>query len=577
MISPAISGEIVTRMLYRIRVTGVNLDGMFMRALLLGLAFPAFLCAALEPPRLVLQITVDQLRGDMLPRYQARFGPNGFRRLLDHGVYFANANYTSANTFTASGHAVLSTGADTAEHGMVANEWFNRETGTPQYCTGDAQYPLLGDAAKPGVGMSPANLSSTTVGDEIVLASAHHSRAFAIAGKDRSAIIPGGHLGKAFWFAESNGGFTSSTFYFEALPAWASTWNDQQHYAAYRDLEWKPLRDISTYRYSANALNLLARPNKTIGNIFPHPLIAKSDPIFFSALRYTPFLDELTATFASELIAREKIGQGDTTDFLSVSFSATDYIGHAFGPNSVEYEDNLLRLDATLANLLDYVDRTIGLAHTVIVLSADHGVDDIPEERRALGYNAQRMYPDKYRAKANESLKAHFNVTDDLVAAFIPPGFYLDRSKVSALKLDPGAVEDALAEILRQVPGVAYAFTRTALLSGEIARTPMLEKVQRAFHPTRSGDVVIAQAQFWYMYPDADAYAAMHGSPYSYDTFVPIIWVAPGIKPGVVYEAVEPAQIPTTLCALLSIRPPSGCRSTQLLPGVLNAAVPVAP
>ena len=548
-----------------------------MRALLLLLTLPAFLNAATEPPRLVLQITVDQLRGDMLPRYRERFGPGGFLRLLDRGVYFANANYTSANTYTASGHAVLFTGADTAEHGMVANEWYDRETNRPQYCTGDAMYPLLGDATKPGSGMSPANLSSTTVGDELVVASAHRSRVFAVAGKDRSAIIPGGHLGKAFWFAESTGGFTSSTYYFQTLPAWASAWNDQKNYTRYRELEWKPLREPASYLSASNASNALARPNKTLGTVFPHPLVAKSDAIFFAAFRYTPFLDELTESFARELMAKEKIGQGTATDFLAISFSATDYIGHAFGPNSVEYEDNLLRLDETLANLLEYVDQTVGLSHTLIVLSADHGVDDIPEERRALGYNAQRMYPDKYRARANETLKARFGVTEDLVAAFVPPGFYLDRAKISALKLDPGAVENALAETLRQIPGVAYAFTRTALLAGNIPRTPMLDKVQRAFHPTRSGDVVITQEQFWYMYPDADAYAAMHGSPYSYDTFVPIIWVYPGTKPTVVADAVEPAQIPATLCAVLGIRPPSGCKSNALLPLILpvsNSAKP---
>jgi predicted AlkP superfamily pyrophosphatase or phosphodiesterase len=543
---------------------------MHMRVLFLLVAFPSLFCAATEPPRLVLQITVDQLRGDMLPRYYNRFGPGGFRRLLDQGVYFANAHYTSANTFTASGHAVLSTGADTAEHGMVANEWYNRETGTTQYCTADSRYPILGDTGKSGAGMSPANLSSTTFGDELVLASARHSRAFAVAGKDRSAIIPGGHLGKAFWFLESTGGFTSSTYYFETLPSWAAAWNDQKHFAQYRTLEWKPLRDLASYKYAANASNGLSRPDKTLGNIFPHPLVAKSDAIFFAAFRCTPFLDELTASFTRELIAHEKIGQSESTDFLSISFSATDYIGHAFGPDSVEYEDNLLRLDATLAELLDFVDRTVGLGRTVIVLSADHGVDDIPEERRALGFDAQRIYPDKYRARANEALRARFNITEDIVAAFIPPGFYLDRGKIAALKLDAVMVENALAETVRQIPGVAYAFTRTALLAGEVTRTPMVEKVQRAFHPTRSGDVVITQAQFWYMYPNPEAYAAMHGSPYSYDTFVPIVWVSPGNEHAVVYDAVEPAQISTTLSALLGIRPPSGCRSNQLLPGIFT-------
>jgi predicted AlkP superfamily pyrophosphatase or phosphodiesterase len=296
-----------------------------------------------------------------------------------------------------------------------------------------------------------------------------------------------------------------------------------------------------------------------LGKTFPHPLLAKSDAVFLSAFRNTPFLDELTATFARELVAKEKIGEGAATDYLAISFSATDYVGHAYGPNSMEAEDNLLRLDATLAQLLSAIEERVGLSHTVIVLSADHGVDDIPEQRRALGFAADRFRPEPLRAQMNAALRQRLGVAEDLVQAFVPPGFYLDATKLAALRLNPETVEAALAEELRRVPGVAHALTRSDLLTGRIARTALLEKVQRAFHPRRSGDVVIVQEQFWYLYPDADSYAAMHGSPYSYDTFVPVIFCAPGVPPCTVQTPAAPGDIPATLAAILGIAAPSGC------------------
>ena len=227
------------------------------------------------------------------------------------------------------------------------------------------------------------------------------------------------------------------------------------------------------------------RIGPSLGRLFPHPLIARSEAVFLAAFLFTPLLDDYTETFAEELINEEKIGPNGATDYLSISFSATDYIGHAWGPNSVE--------------------------------------------------------------------------------AFVPPGFYLDRRKISALRLDSGKVETALANILREVPGVAYAYTRTDLLLGRAPRTEIGEKVQRAFHPTRSGDVVIVQAQFWYLYPDVEAFAAMHGSPYSYDTFVPIIFCGPGLAPRRSEAAVCPEDIAPTLASVLGIKAPSGSVGHLLL------------
>lgn len=521
-----------------------------------------------ETPRLVLQITVDQLRGDVLPRLGPRLEPGGFRRLLDHGANFANAHYESANTFTASGHAVLVTGATTAGHGMVANDWFDREAGRSVYCVSDPTFPVLGGAGRAGTGFSPAKLLSSTVGDEIVSRYAPRARAFALAGKDRSAIIPGGRRGKAFWYSEVIGGFTSSSYYYDVLPEWIESWNGSRPALRFRDREWQPARAPGEPVLRGEAENRHARPEGALGRIFPHPLVAKSEVLFYSLLRFTPFLDELTAEFARELISQERLGQAGV-DYLSISFSGLDYVGHSYGPNSREYEDSLLRLDRVLAGLFEHLESTVGMKHVLVVLSSDHGTSDIPEALQTEGFKADRIRPEAMVAKLNSVLRERFDVAADLVGAFVPPGLYLDRVRVRTNELDFHEVETALAEAAGALPGVAWAFTRSELLRGELSAKGIRDRVQRAFHPQRSGDVVIVQAPFWYMYPEPDTYAAMHGSPYRYDTFVPLIISGPGIRKLTTSAAVSPAQIAPTLAALLRTLPPSGCADTAVLPGLL--------
>ena len=531
-------------------------------ALLLATVAPARLGAAPAPagePRLVLQLTIDQLRGDRLPKYRDRFGAGGFRRLLDRGAWFTAAHYDTANTLTASGHAVLATGASTGDHGIVANDWFDRATGRMTYCVADARHPVIGEPAKPGAGVSPARLLAPTIGDELV-AGGPGRRSFAVAGKDRSAILPGGRSGQAYWFSESTGGFTTSTYYRPTLPGWLETWNATKPIAAYRTLSWTPLRTTVV------AANPHARPAGTLGRTFPHPLLAKSDALFLSTFPYTPFLDELTLGFTRELIRAEKIGRGGALDYLAVSLSSTDYIGHAYGPESAEAEDNLLRLDANLADFLRFLDGAVGLDHVLIVVSADHGSADIPEAVRAQGLKAGRIKPDEVLARVNAQLRQTLSLDAALVQAFVPPGFYLDQSRIAAAKLNPEAVQTALAAAARSLPGIAYAFEHFRLARGEVPATPLGNRVRRGFHPERSGDVVIVQDRNWYLYPDAERYAAMHGSPYEYDTHVPVIFCGPGIPAAVIREPVTPAQIVPTLAALLGCRTPAGARSPSFLP-----------
>lgn len=541
-----------------------HLLGALALVLLVGGAHAA---PASPPPKLVLQLTVDQLRGDLLPRYRNRFGKGGFSLLLDRGAFYANAHYETANTVTCAGHAVLVTGADVAQHGIVGNLWFERETGKEVYCVDDDRYAPVGEPAKRG--MSPAKLTSSTIGDELVIASGHRSRAFAMAGKDRSSIVPGGHLGKAFWMSDLTGGIATSKYYYDTLPAWVTAWNARKLFASYRDAGWTLLHPLETYLNAASSANPYAHPKSKMTRSFPHSLKLPDEDLV-RALRFTPFLDEMTADFARELIVQEKLGQKGVTDYLAVSFSATDYVGHSFGPNSVESEDNLLRLDATLARLFAFIDKTIGLRNTVIVLSADHGADDVPEERKAEGYESARFGGEPLRARLNTALKERFNGADGLVGSLVPPGLYLDRQKIAAAHLDATAVEAALAEVARNEPGVAFALTRTDLMAGRIGHTPVLDRIQRAFHPTRSGDVIIIQKPMWYFDDDPDYYAATHGSPYSYDTFVPILLFGQGVEAATIHAPAAPAQIAPTLAGMLGIRPPSGCACDPPLPGVFE-------
>jgi predicted AlkP superfamily pyrophosphatase or phosphodiesterase len=323
--------------------------------------------------KLVLQITVDQLRGDTLSRFGGRFGQGGFRYVLDHGSHFINAHYRHANTETAPGHATLATGADPARHGIVANDWIDQQTGAFVYNTEDDRHHIIGAEPRPHQGVSPRNLLASTFGDELVVHTAGRSRVFSLSIKDRGAILPGGHAGKAFWFSRGQGAFVTSTYYYDRYPQWVDDWNAKGLPAGYDGTAWELLDDRTTYI----AKDLDDRPYEAdfggFGRTFPHPLGEAGSKFFNLLLSITPVGDELSLDFAKALIQAERVGQGDAIDYLQVSFSSPDYMGHLFGPSSLEYEDAVLRLDRVLANLFAFVDRKVGLDRTLIVLCADHG------------------------------------------------------------------------------------------------------------------------------------------------------------------------------------------------------------
>ena len=508
-------------------------------------------------PALVLLITVDQLRADMPGRLQSRLAPAGFRYLMENGVVYTNVHYQPLITTTAAGHATLATGGNVPEHGIAANEWFDRETGQTMYSTGDKRYPETG-FAHGSEGRSPRNLTSSTFGDELVRASGGRSRVFSVSIKDRSAVLLAGHLGKAHWYSKTTGKFVSSTYYYSEYPDWMERWNGERHAERYRKLSWELLLAPDAYTFRDQDDRPFEKSHEKMGRSFPHPLGNFDRAAFYSTLRHSPMGDELTLDFARELAQGENIGKTGHTDVLAISFSATDYIGHSFGPNSLEAEDNLLRLDRTLQELFQFIDGWTGLEHTLVALASDHGVSAAPEHMSSLGVPVERHDAPAFMREINSSLRARYGTNHLLAVSFKTPGIYLDLEVIQRLGLNREEVERSVAGLIVQRPGFSMALTRSDILADRIPRTAVADRVRAGFHPERSGDVIVVQKPFWYLAGEPDGDTAMHGSPYAYDHHVPLMLAGPDIRAGLVSGRVSPRDLAPTISAYLEIPPPSG-------------------
>lgn len=546
---------------------------------LCGLSLPLVAGAQQQKDvKLVLQITVDQLRGDTMTRFGDRFVKGGFRHLLENGVHFSNTHYDHANTETAPGHATLATGANPSRHGIVANDWINATTGAFVYNTEDDRHHILGSEKKPHQGVSPRNLLSTTIGDELVLHSGSRSRAFAVSPKDRGAILPGGHFGKAFWYSKRSGTFVTSSYYYDDYPEWAAQWNESKPTARYQNQSWSLLNPIESYI----ARDIDDRPYEGdimgLGRTFPHPLGDGSSKYFNAAIGLTPMADELALEFAKVMFEAEAIAAGDSTDYLQISFSSCDYAGHFFGASSLEYEDAVLRVDALLADLFAFIDEKVGLDKTVIALCADHGGPESPEYMQSLGFDAGRFPLDLF--KINNpfamALQKRFGRAD-FIKGHSHPYLYIDQDAVTEAGATVEEVEQFLAGELRRKEGIAYALTRSDLLEGRVAGAPMQEMIRRSFHPTRSGNIHLIPEQYWFLHSTAEAQAlgidlitAIHGSPWSYDTFVPLLFAGPSIKPQKVARRVTPRDLAPTLANYLGIKAPSGSSGNVLVEVIDN-------
>ena len=398
--------------------------------------------------------------------------------------------------------------------------------------------------------------------DRSLVANAGRSRVFSVSGKDRGAILPGGHAGKAFWYSKSTGHFVTSSSYYDAYPRWVEAWNEAAPAEAYRGKAWEPLHEKSSYRahddrpYEAAALGM--------GRVFPHPY--GDDEYLTLRLGITPPVDELTLDFVTTLMREEELGRRGATDFLAVSFSATDYVGHLFGPSSLESEDMILRLDRTLAALFRAIDASVGLENTLIVLCADHGAPEAPEYASEVGIEAGRFPFDYFKKDDNPVSRAVIErYGRNLVADHSHPYLQLDEAAIRALGLDVAEVERFVASQAVNVPGVFYAVSRSDILEDRLGNAPLQKKIRRSFSPSRSGNVHLVQNPYWFLHStdEADkmglpALAAIHGSPWAYDSYVPIFFAGAAIEPRTVARPVSPTDIAPTIAVYLGIKYPSG-------------------
>ena len=536
--------------------------------------------AADAPPKLILQITVDGLRGDLPGRYLDRFGKGGFKYLFDQGIVYTNAQYQHSNLETVVGHSVLATGAFPAAHGMVANVWMDRETGELGYAVEDSGYRMVGasggvdkdseidptQAAAKSEGRSPQAILCSTFSDELAVHTAGRAKIFGVSVKDRGAITLAGHAGKAFWFSKKTGEFVSSTYYYDQYPDWVNAWNKNRLADTYAETSWELLNDPSSYIYKDTDDRPYETEMQGYGRVFPHPFGEKDSKLFYTLLTLSPVGDDLTLDFAKSLMVNEKLGEDAVTDYLAVSFSSTDYMNHVFGPASLEQEDNLLRLDRTLADLLKFVDEKVGLINTLIVLSADHGVPEAPEYMAENGMAVDRLVPSKFDVEPGiAALKKRFGIGTELIKMYEHPYIYLDHQLIREKGLDLGEVERAVADEMMKFEGIALAISSEDIKNGRLPEAPVIEQIRRNFHPKRSGDIYVLQEPYWYLYTDESLpLCTMHGTSWRYDTYVPIIFAGNNIKSGHVSRLVHPVDIVSTMAVRTGTKLPSGAAGSPL-------------
>jgi predicted AlkP superfamily pyrophosphatase or phosphodiesterase len=494
-------------------------------------AFCLWLAAALvaappaiapHKPKLVLAIAIDQFRYDYLTRYRSEY-TGGLNRLLTKGAVFTDANYEQAPTVTAVGHSMFLSGAFPSVSGIAGNEWFDRASGKSVTSVSDDAVKLLGGSSEGGA--SPRRMLVSTVGDELKIASGGKSHVIGISLKDRSAILPAGHMADGvFWVEAKTGNIVSSTYYFPELPAWVKDLNGSKPADKYSGVEW-------------------------IG----HKLSNAADDGFYASLPATPFGNELIELIAERAIVSEKLGKHAATDLLAVSFSSNDYVGHAYGPDSPEAHDTAVRTDKLFDKFFRYLEAQVGMQNVLVVLTADHGVAPLPELTIERKIGGGRMPTRIVQDTIQAALDQRFGKGKWILSA-AGDSIYLDRDLIHQKKHDLAEVERVAAEAARSVPHVARVFSSEQLAAGSAMDDAIGRRVQNGFNSVRGGDLVIILEPYWIY----GAKGTTHGTPYNYDTHVPIVFMGSGIKPGRYNQRAAPNDIAPTLATMLDIEIPSG-------------------
>ncbi|MGI9263827.1 MAG: alkaline phosphatase family protein, partial [Gammaproteobacteria bacterium] len=517
---------------------------------------------------------------DLPTRYYERLGEGGFRYLWESGIVYRDAHHAHANTETIVGHATLATGAHPSNHGMVGNLWFDRETGFTTYNVEDARYRLLTKGAAVDAsteidptqraarseGRSPAAILVSTFSDELRSNTGGKAKAIGVSVKDRGAIAMAGHSGTAYWFSKASGEFVTSTYYLDEYPDWVSAFNKNKPAKRFAGTSWELLHDRSSYLFGDSDDREWETDVGGFGRTFPHSFGDGSSPYFTTWLTLSPPGDRLVLDFAKLALVAEQLGDDDVTDYLSVSFSSTDYVGHVFGPSSLEAEDNILRLDRALAELFAHVDEHVGLENTLIVLSADHGGPDTPGYLNSLSIPAGYVDPDSWDTDAAIArIKKRFDITGDLIAAYDHPYVYFSEVVKNDRRIDKEELEAAVVEELSKFHGVSIAVSSSALRQGKLPDTEQYRPVINNFNSKRSGEVFIVFEPNWFINDmEGLTVASTHGSPWRYDTYVPIVFAGAGLTPRTVERRVQTVDVAVTLSTYMGIKPPSGSAGTPL-------------
>ncbi|WP_299670798.1 alkaline phosphatase PafA [uncultured Polaribacter sp.] len=515
----------------------------------------------LEKPKLVVGIVIDQMRYDYLTRYADRYGEDGFHRILKDGFSLENAHFNYIPTYTAVGHSSIFTGTTPNNHGIISNNWYDKFLKKSIYCVDDNNYRTIGNDGTVGK-KSPHRLFTTTIADQLHLAQNMHGKTIGISIKDRAAILPVGHTATAaYWYdgGDKNQWITSS-FYMNELPDWLKKFNNNNKADEYLNTTWNTLYDIKTYKNSI-----------ADNNIFENNLNGQETPTFpkdlkklreknenFSLIKTVPAGNTYTVDFAKAVIKGEQLGKSKYTDFLTVSFSSTDYVGHRYGVAAVETEDTYLRLDRDLADFFNFLDAEVGKGKYTLFLTADHAAVHVPSYLQSLKIPAHYMNTKKaFRDFMLEVTQKYFN-SKELIENVSNYQIFLNKDKIESLGLDRNVVAQRLADEVVNFDKIYKAVTARTLQTTNFTEG-IMNALQNGYNQKFSGDVLMIP------YPATLIYGrkgSSHGSGYSYDTHVPIIFYGNGIQKGSSTQKYDIIDIAPTIANLLKIEAPNSTSGT---------------
>jgi len=522
-----------------------------------------------KKPKLVVGIIVDQMRAEQLYRYEAKYSEDGFKRILRDGFNFKNTQYNYTPTVTAAGHASIYTGTTPAIHGVIGNSWYNRDTKKYTSSVEDTTVVLIGSKKQNNTGSSPKNLKTTTISDQLRMSTNFRSTVISVSLKDRGAVLPGGHLANAAYWHDietSPGYFVSSSFYMNELPKWVSTFNKLEKSSTYLDTVWNTLYPIENYTESYGDNNnyevVLGENSPT----FPYDFKKLREKyrkrnIEYLMLGFSPAGNTLLTEFAIDAIKHEKLGTDKETDMLTISYSVTDKAGHIFGPNSVEIEDIYIRLDREISKLLIYLDNTVGKGEYTLFLTSDHGAIPVASYLKDIKIPTGVARTAKYKEQLSNYLNTKYGEAS-WIQNFEGDQLYLNRTTIAKKGLQLEIIQQDAANFLVNLEGISSALTAYHLQTNQYT-SGLRKRVQNGYHQKRSGDVLITFDAGLVQDDDSEIEVSsvkgtIHGSGYSYDTHVPLLWFGNGIKHGESVREVSPIDISSTLTMILNLQLPSG-------------------